>query len=510
MSSSLFASHRRIALAAAGMALVELAVGMATSAPSSANTLSENSPTQTTSVELASQSSGSSMLKEDDDKDDKAERDDQDEQDDDSIKLLSQSVTDAIFKEVSQKSGIEASKLRIVKVEQEDWSDGCLGLGGADVACNQAIVPGWRVIVASGEQSWVYRTDASGSLVKLDEVATRSITGSTTTQIIRREEVTTTRTTQTLPSVSTSSQRVQAAQSVTGSTTNQSRSSQSTQATGSSQMAQRTSSQSTQQQATLARSTAQLNFKDISQEYWAKDFIAELSQRGILTGFPDGKFHANEPVTRAQFAALLASVFKQTKTRNAVNFADVSTSHWAYQGIRDAYEMGLIEAVAGSRFNPNQSLTRLEIMTMLAKALNYSASNSVENVLKVYSDAVAIPAAARSLVAAATERGIVVNYPNVRTCNPNKVATRAEVAGFLYQALVSKGDATAISSPYVVTQAGATRTDDVREVDGKKPARQNCNQGIGNGAEGCDPGNSRPHGGSNDETGRTPGNRPKN
>jgi len=41
-----------------------------------------------------------------------------------------------------------------------------------------------------------------------------------------------------------------------------------------------------------------------------------------------------------------------------------------------------------------------------------------------------------------------------------------------------------------------------------KPARQNCNQGIGNGAEGCDPGNSMPHGGSNDEGGRTPGNRP--
>jgi len=47
------------------------------------------------------------------------------------------------------------------------------------------------------------------------------------------------------------------------------------------------------------------------------------------------------------------------------------------------------------------------------------------------------------------------------------------------------------------------------EADDRKPRRQNCNQGIGNGAEGCDPGNSRPHGGSNDEGGRTPGNRPK-
>lgn len=48
-------------------------------------------------------------------------------------------------------------------------------------------------------------------------------------------------------------------------------------------------------------------------------------------------------------------------------------------------------------------------------------------------------------------------------------------------------------------------SDDDRDDD--KPGKRHCNQGIGNGAEGCDPGNSRPHGGSNDEGGRRPGNR---
>jgi hypothetical protein len=38
--------------------------------------------------------------------------------------------------------------------------------------------------------------------------------------------------------------------------------------------------------------------------------------------------------------------------------------------------------------------------------------------------------------------------------------------------------------------------------DDDRTRRRNCNQGIGNGAEGCDPGNSRPHGGSNDEDDR--------
>ncbi|MGV0027465.1 hypothetical protein [Phormidesmis priestleyi] len=45
----------------------------------------------------------------------------------------------------------------------------------------------------------------------------------------------------------------------------------------------------------------------------------------------------------------------------------------------------------------------------------------------------------------------------------------------------------------------------IESNDDKKGRKRRCNQGLGNGSEGCDPGNSRPHGGSNDEGGRKPG-----
>jgi len=44
-----------------------------------------------------------------------------------------------------------------------------------------------------------------------------------------------------------------------------------------------------------------------------------------------------------------------------------------------------------------------------------------------------------------------------------------------------------------------------RDDDDGHGRRRHCNQGIGNGSEGCDPGNSHPHNGSNDEGGRRPG-----
>lgn len=513
MNLNFFASQSGILFAAAG-----LVVGIVTSALAPANAVLAESLIQPGSSELTAQPSNALMVKKDDGKD---EKDEKDEKDDEDIKSLPKSCSEAVFKDASEKSGVPASQLRIVKVEQQTWSDGCLGLVGGEQSCSQSLVPGWRVIVASSKQQWVYRTNQVGSVVKMDEVATRTLASNTTTQITRQQqEVTTTRTTQTTQSASgiTGSQSTQSmtgisgsqnTQSMTGVSSSQNRTTQSTQAAGSTQINQGLNTQ-TQQQARVTRSTTRVNFSDVSESHWAKSYITELAGRGILTGFPDGKFRPNEPVTRAQFAALVASVFNKTKVRSSMSFTDVSSYYWAADGIQEAYEMGFLGAAFGNQFKPYESLTRLQVVTALAKGLNYSVNSSTEKVLQFYSDSTAIPAEYRSLVAAATERGIVVNYPNVNNCSPNKVATRAEVAAILYQAMVSNGDAMAITSPYV---AGGTavRAIDAGQTDQtgrSKPTRQHCNQGIGNGAEGCDPGNSHPHGGSNDEGGRTPGNRP--
>ncbi|MCA1995047.1 MAG: S-layer homology domain-containing protein, partial [Coleofasciculus sp. S288] len=401
-----------------------------------------------------------------------------------------------------------------IKVARQTWTDGCLGLG--DGVCTQALVPGWQVIVAGKEKLWAYRCNESGTLVKYDEALSQTMTSRVATEVIRRREVTT-RTSQRTQTV-TSASGSQSTQVITGSS-----SSQSTQATGTTQVSGGAST-TTQQQATAARSFAQVSFVDIPQGHWARDFIAELAVREIIEGFPDGKFRPNEPVTRAQFAAMVRKAFKKSKIRSAVNFRDVSTSYWAYTPIQECYEMGFLNAASGNLFRPTSSLTRLDIMVALTRGLNYSFTGSTEELLRFYSDAASVPANLRSVVATATQRGIVVNYPNVKSLSLNTVVTRAEVAAFIYQALVSTGEVAAISSPYVVggqlgtlefNQTGGavdvnqTDTETRIETGGgeRDRIRRNCNQGIGNGAEGCDPGNSRPHGGSNDEGGRTPGNR---
>ncbi|MEH1793932.1 S-layer homology domain-containing protein [Nostoc sp.] len=260
----------------------------------------------------------------------------------------------------------------------------------------------------------------------------------------------------------------------------------------------------------------QVGFSDVSVNYWAKSFITKLTAMEILEGFPDGTFRPDAPITRAQFAAMLRKAFAKGKIRQAMSndkplrvyaFKDVSTQNWAYNAISEVYQMGFFNPVVDKDFNPSQKLSRLDILVALAQRLNYQVSGYTDAILSVYSDANTIPREYRSLIAALTQRGIVVNYPNVNLLNAEQIATRSEVSALLYQALSSTGKVANISSEYVVGQQQVAVDGQTETSRERIKPRRHCNQGIGNGAEGCDPGNSHPHGGSNDEGGRTPGNR---
>jgi hypothetical protein len=86
-----------------------------------------------------------------------------------------QGVSDAVIQNLSQQTGIEASALKIVEAQQQTWANGCLGISSPGVPCAEGKVPGWEVVVASGTGRWVYRSNISGSLVKLDAIATQNI-----------------------------------------------------------------------------------------------------------------------------------------------------------------------------------------------------------------------------------------------------------------------------------------------------------------------------------------------
>ncbi len=200
-----------------------------------------------------------------------------------------------------------------------------------------------------------------------------------------------------------------------------------------------------------APSFAQTNsFYDVSSNYWAAPFIQELAQRGVIAGFPDGSFRPDAPVTRSQFAAMIRKAFNKQQERQPINFVDVSSNYWAYSAIQEAYSTGFLSGYPGRVFRPTQNIPREQVLVSLSNGLDYVASGNVESTLANYNDAYNISSYARSPIAAATERRLVVNYPNTKFLSPKGTATRADVAAYIYQALVSTNQANVINSPYIV------------------------------------------------------------
>lgn len=184
----------------------------------------------------------------------------------------------------------------------------------------------------------------------------------------------------------------------------------------------------------IAQST---RFTDVQSNYWAAACINDLAQRQIIRGYADGRFRPFDPVTRAEFAAMVRQAFPdEAPSREAVQFVDVPANHWAAAAIQDAYRKGFLSGYPGRVFNPNQQIPRVQGLVAIASGLDAVATQPITTVLNsAYADAGMVPEYARAAVAAATEKSWVVNYPQVRQLDPTRLASRAEVASFLCQAL---------------------------------------------------------------------------
>jgi hypothetical protein len=85
---------------------------------------------------------------------------------------LPSTVANAVRKDLSKQTGIPANQLQLIQSTSKTWSDGCLGLAKADEMCSQAMVPGWQVVFSNGTRRWVYRTNATGTVYRMETPTT--------------------------------------------------------------------------------------------------------------------------------------------------------------------------------------------------------------------------------------------------------------------------------------------------------------------------------------------------
>lgn len=201
---------------------------------------------------------------------------------------------------------------------------------------------------------------------------------------------------------------------------------------------------------------AQPNFIDLDSGHWAWPLLADLAQRDLVVGFPDSSFRPADSMTRAEFAAQVARLFDFPQDRSQAPeknlYGDLPSTHWAYGSVQKSVQMGFLSGYADGVFLPDQTVSRIQVIAALANGLMLKSSSGAAAALAPYSDRAQVPPWATRQLVAATEAGLVVNYPNLETLAPNQPASRAEVAAMLHRALVYTGSLQDVPFAYVVGQ----------------------------------------------------------
>ena len=193
-----------------------------------------------------------------------------------------------------------------------------------------------------------------------------------------------------------------------------------------------------------------VDISDVPADHWAYPFVKALHEEGIVPDFPDGKFQPDKPVTRAELAAQIQRAFKDDSEQRALNFTDVAEDYWANAAIQQAVKSGFMNGYPEGDFRPDRPVPRYEVLVALVSGLELDKVANPDARLDQFQDRQDLPSWSEGQIAAATDAGLVVNHPEPAQLDPQKPATRADVAVMVYQALVQDGKVEEIDSEHVI------------------------------------------------------------
>ncbi|MGO4495129.1 S-layer homology domain-containing protein [Paenibacillus sp. 2RAB27] len=171
--------------------------------------------------------------------------------------------------------------------------------------------------------------------------------------------------------------------------------------------------------------------------HWAQKDVEDLASKMIINGTTDHTYTPEMQVTRAQFAALLVRGLGLQAETTPSGFTDVAATQWYASEVGTAAKYGLVEGVGEGRFNPDQLITREQMVVMMMKATGLVQGTSASNAASTntsFADQDLVSDYARSAVANAVGKGLVQGKTET-TFAPQNVATRAEAAVIIKRVL---------------------------------------------------------------------------
>ncbi|MFF2480248.1 S-layer homology domain-containing protein [Paenibacillus sp. NPDC058071] len=170
------------------------------------------------------------------------------------------------------------------------------------------------------------------------------------------------------------------------------------------------------------------------EEHWAYPELDNFINADLLKGYveADGtvKVKPNNPISRAEFVAILVRVLDLRADGEGKTFADVEAGKWYTEPVRIASELGIVNGVSDTKFGTNQSITRGEIATLVVRAFESSVVFAGD--AKTFTD---VPNYFAAPFIEKASRAGIVQGSTATTFQPFANAKRAEAVVMIQRAL---------------------------------------------------------------------------
>ena len=112
------------------------------------------------------------------------------------------------------------------------------------------------------------------------------------------------------------------------------------------------------------------SFPDVNADDWFNITVSSLANMGALSGYEDGTFRPNEPISRAELAAMAVRFYDTFEAEyEEGTFLDVDGDEWYADAIAAAEELGIIGGYPDGTVRPNNNITRAETCAIVNRVL---------------------------------------------------------------------------------------------------------------------------------------------
>lgn len=123
------------------------------------------------------------------------------------------------------------------------------------------------------------------------------------------------------------------------------------------------------------------SFSDVPKRAWYAGYVKYLETFDVLSGYVDGTFRPDSPITRAEFVTISVRFYRAygiriTEEAEKLAFSDVSRRHWAAGYIDEAAVNGWVLGYGDGTFAPDKPITRAEVVTIVNRVLSREADRA--------------------------------------------------------------------------------------------------------------------------------------